>query len=508
MPLPIFQRTVVNDQGQILPNATVEVRNEIDSELVTLYQDEGGTVPLSNPFATGEDGLAVFYADPAKVRIEATANSGSIEWRNVVLIDTLAFSFVEDNFAEVNTVADNIADINSVAGDLAAINTAATNIQAIIDAPQAATDAETFKNQAGASAVNALASEQQAATIVAQVDVKKYNNLFNRSRDVGEIVSVTVPPTSTRNGGVFAPNGKMYMIPNTVPASAMLTIDADTGDTATFGSFSGGYSGGVIAPNGKMYCAPWNSASCLVINTNNNTSSTIAAFFGPGGNYGGMVLSNNGAKVVAVPYSATNIRVINTSDDTAENTVTSLSGSAKWFGGVLDHKTNKVYFIPHLSNTIDVYDIDAETLTTGSASIGGSVLRCAGGVLAPNGKIYCAPYDLAQILIIDTSDDSFELVGSFAGSAKWQGAYLGADGRVYFAPRNSTSVLAIDTSTHTTELIDVSSVKSTTWRGAVMHPSGVMYFCDTDGTATAFYGMGTGMQQLPTYAYGAYNNHL
>ena len=86
MALPIFQRTVVKDNGDIIPNAVVEVRLESTGELATLFSDRAGTVTLSNPFSADSSGLAVFYANPNEYKITATGNSGSVVWRYNVLL--------------------------------------------------------------------------------------------------------------------------------------------------------------------------------------------------------------------------------------------------------------------------------------------------------------------------------------------------------------------------------------------------------------------------------------
>lgn len=87
MTLPIFQRTVTDEAGNVIPNATVEVRLESTGLLATIYDDRAGDPgdTITNPLTTGVDGFAQFYAAGGDYRIKATDPvSGDVrEWRYV-----------------------------------------------------------------------------------------------------------------------------------------------------------------------------------------------------------------------------------------------------------------------------------------------------------------------------------------------------------------------------------------------------------------------------------------
>ena len=150
MALPIFQRNVVDAQGNILPGAQVTVRDEATGNLVTLFSDREGNTALSNPFFADAQGLAVFYSNPGEYRIDAVGAGGTVTWRYVQLIDTQDITTIGDNFTDIETVADNI--------------------QAIIDAPQAATNAANSATSAANSATAASNSADDAATSAASVN--------------------------------------------------------------------------------------------------------------------------------------------------------------------------------------------------------------------------------------------------------------------------------------------------------------------------------------------------
>ena len=127
MALPIFQRTVVNDKGDVIPGAQVTVRIESSGALATIYSDRNGTVPLSNPLRTDSSGLARFYAVANEYKITSVGNGTSVEWRYVVVIDTNDIAVVADNQALMQTVSDNIVDIqNAEENAISASGSAAT----------------------------------------------------------------------------------------------------------------------------------------------------------------------------------------------------------------------------------------------------------------------------------------------------------------------------------------------------------------------------------------------
>lgn len=83
MALAKYQRPAQDSAGNIVTNITVTVRKESDNSLATLYEDEAGTTPLSNP-ATFADGVMVFYTagSTGGLRIDVAATGYSATLRN------------------------------------------------------------------------------------------------------------------------------------------------------------------------------------------------------------------------------------------------------------------------------------------------------------------------------------------------------------------------------------------------------------------------------------------
>ena len=115
MALPIFQRTVVNDSGDVISGAEVTVVDEATGLNATIYNDRAGTTTETNPFFTAGDGLAQFYADPGEYRITASGVSGTVTWRYVVLSGQASLNDVVP-IEEGGTGANNLADAKSNLG--------------------------------------------------------------------------------------------------------------------------------------------------------------------------------------------------------------------------------------------------------------------------------------------------------------------------------------------------------------------------------------------------------
>ena len=95
MSLPVFQATVVNGTGDLLPAATITVLVEATGQPAVIYSDRNGTVPLGTLglFSVDVDAFAQFFAAPGNYRVTANdSGSGfSRTWDYVPLVGTAAF---------------------------------------------------------------------------------------------------------------------------------------------------------------------------------------------------------------------------------------------------------------------------------------------------------------------------------------------------------------------------------------------------------------------------------
>jgi len=88
MALPNWQRTIQTESGDVVPGAEVTVVLEATGLTADIFSDRAGDTAKSNPFFTGNDGFAEFYASPGEYRITAEGPAGTRTWRYEVLVGT------------------------------------------------------------------------------------------------------------------------------------------------------------------------------------------------------------------------------------------------------------------------------------------------------------------------------------------------------------------------------------------------------------------------------------
>ncbi len=278
-------------------------------------------------------------------------------------------------------------------------------------------------------------------------------------------------------GGVMAPNGKIYGIPRT--SSSVLKIDPSTDSVSLFGSVGAGgekWWGGVLAPNGKIYGIPASDSNVLVINPANDTTYTFPAPSGTGYKWGGGVLAPNG-KIYAMPCDDSRVLVIDPANDTTY-TFGSLTGCISWGDAVLA-PNGKIYSIT--GATVRVVDPSNDTAYT-FGTLGGSAGSWSNsGVLAPNGKIYYMAHASASVLVVNPSNDTFYTFGSFGGTQKFTGGVLAPSGRIYGMPLASLQVLEINASNDSTSLLG-SLLSLYKFNSGVLAPNGKIYGMSYDAT--------------------------
>jgi hypothetical protein len=70
----VFNATIQDQFGNAISGASVTVKvDDAGGAMATIYRDEEGLVPLSNPFTSEADGLAQFWAEAGTYYIEATS---------------------------------------------------------------------------------------------------------------------------------------------------------------------------------------------------------------------------------------------------------------------------------------------------------------------------------------------------------------------------------------------------------------------------------------------------
>lgn len=135
-----FQFTAVDEAGNVLPLASVEVRSEASGLLASLFSNRTGTTPIANPFTADANGFAGFYVNGGSYKITVTLGADSREWRYVP-IGTAAERDIEDIYASPALTGIPIAPTATLGTDtvqiatMAAIQDAVDLIRGSVDSP-------------------------------------------------------------------------------------------------------------------------------------------------------------------------------------------------------------------------------------------------------------------------------------------------------------------------------------------------------------------------------------
>jgi hypothetical protein len=115
----VWQGTVQDQLGAVVPNAAVSVHQEGTGELLQLYADRAGVTGLGNPTTTDEEGFVQFYCKPCRIQIIATSGSFSREHNDVIVIEEYAGSLLVEDATDARTLSldDNGATIRFTGDD-------------------------------------------------------------------------------------------------------------------------------------------------------------------------------------------------------------------------------------------------------------------------------------------------------------------------------------------------------------------------------------------------------
>jgi len=114
-----FQRTIVDNAGNIQASPTITVRDATTNALVSLFSTRAGTTGITNPFTGTVDGLAGFYVAGGAYNVTATKGAFTITWNFVAIgtaqeydiegIQDLITSSIPTSFASGTASAPSIA---------------------------------------------------------------------------------------------------------------------------------------------------------------------------------------------------------------------------------------------------------------------------------------------------------------------------------------------------------------------------------------------------------------
>jgi streptogramin lyase len=316
-------------------------------------------------------------------------------------------------------------------------------------------------------------------------------------------------------GGVLAPNGKIYGIPDQANVDSVLIIDPKTNtiDTntitgiATINNYSG-WKGAVLHPNGKIYCVPYTARRVLVIDPQTNTVDKyfITDLWNVPNNgdefhrWHGGVLAPNG-KIYCIPLHF-NPRVLiidpespvinlDISSSILENsTLTNLTLNCPGFdfsGNVIVGDNILITTTDDLNNgnthyTGYVSGISGENLTfiwrpvMSLDASGNPTTLVPSFIDIPAGKIInLRKTRRADVTTISNFPESF---------FQYSGGALGADGAIYAMPYLAGNIRRIDPNTNTHTTLSLPSGTVGEIRHAVLAPNGKIYSIPSQANLT------------------------
>jgi len=83
MALARYQFTVTDQQGNIVPNASVTVTDQATAAVVSIFSDDLGLSAKANPFTADTNGFAFFHVADGLYKITVTSGALTLEWEYV-----------------------------------------------------------------------------------------------------------------------------------------------------------------------------------------------------------------------------------------------------------------------------------------------------------------------------------------------------------------------------------------------------------------------------------------
>ena len=246
------------------------------------------------------------------------------------------------------------------------------------------------------------------------------------------------------------------------------------------GNQCGKYINGIKAGNGSIYCMPHNTKDFLKIIPGEGQNAEVKMLHLreqeiPSGDWMTGALANDGCIYYFPDCHRGRILKLDPSDGDSLSLVgeelyadfeVAVFDNDGYIYGISDNEINKFNPIDHRVSYI-------------GRSFEHDNHFWRGAVLAEDGNIYAANQH-GQILIIDTSENDWKIIGSeiYHGeyARSWGNAVLGADKCIYFSPLCHDRVLRYNPTTQSISLIGESyGEKEWKWRGAVLASDGHIY---------------------------------
>jgi len=208
MALNVWQASIVDEDGDVQPGASIEVREQSGLTLASIFTDSAGSTPLANPFTADGDGFARFYVEAGRYRIVATFGANSRTWQDVVL----GVPFGEIELPALSIVANS------------------TNATAVATALQAANDGEVLQRSSSVLVFAALGPSSLGSGSACSVLGRSANSSGVRADIAASANDRVLARTSDALSFVQLTAG---MFPSSLSLATVLTLTASGAGAST-----------------------------------------------------------------------------------------------------------------------------------------------------------------------------------------------------------------------------------------------------------------------------------
>ena len=364
-----------------------------------------------------------------------------------------------------------------------------------------------FEYNENASALEINTTDSTSSVLINGVDVVSELSVISKHVDLLTAATRRVCAQSTSDpvteipvskgpdafaGTVLGPDGLVYGIPYN--DDRVLVFNPETRETSFLPipnqpSNTKAWQGGVAAPNGKIFGIPSRWPHLLMIDTTDGTVNATLKVpaqdpASTDDRWLGGVYSPDSGLIYGIPHDANTVLIIDPDTGAMDATTLTISGDTdprKWWGGVLANDGN-IYCVPHSTGLLLVIDPVANAVTEQGPGISSAGNKWAGGVLGPDGLIYCIPHIYESVLVIQTQPElsiSFIRLGTSGSVRKWVGGVLAFNNLIYAAPSaNNGEVLVLDPLARSVDLTSVAAGDGSEglreWEGMVSLESGLL----------------------------------